>query len=432
MNLSVTFLYSATRNEKIVTVFLFVICVFVVYGANQCDSVKIFFALNKAAYNPALEDNAQSMSNFIDRLATAKKTGNLDRIVVYGYASPEGPFLNNVRLSEKRCKVIADLISHNAGIPLSDIQTVPGYLAWEGLRTLAFNDTLTPNRDEVIRILDEYIPEACTDMKISDQCQKSLIAIDNGQTYKWMLENLFPQLRFSLAVYAYNTPEASMVHPKVEIFNLEPELTLTQDIVTYPTVAPVYRRNTLPTEPLHRLAIKTNFLYDAALLPNLEVEWRMNDKWSLALEGGVAWWGRYSKDRSYRLAMVSPEVRRWIHPRAPWHGFYVGLFVGGGLYDLLKNRPGYRGEGAMGGLSVGYMWPIGRNLSLEGEIGGGYLFTRCKEYIPMDGHHVYQRTKNIHYYGPLKVKFSLVWRLWDINRSRRQSHAGLIPEQYEK
>lgn len=170
------------------------------------------------------------------------------------------------------------------------------------------------------------------------------------------------------------------------------------------------------TQPLHRLALKTNLLYDALLLPNVEAEWRFNDKWSVALESGIAWWGIYSGNKSYRLAMVSPEVKRWLRPRGPWHGIYIGAFAGVGLYDLEKSSRGYRGEGAMGGLSVGYMWPISRCLSLEAAVGAGYLYTRYKEYIPRDGHHVYQRTKEINYFGPLKAKFSLVWRLWDVNK----------------
>lgn len=179
--------------------------------------------------------------------------------------------------------------------------------------------------------------------------------------------------------------------------------------------------------PVHRLAVKTNLLYDAVLLPDVEVEWRFNDHWSVALEGDLAWWGKYKNDKSYRLAMISPEVKYWIRPRAPWNGFYVGLFGGCGLYDLERhNRNGYRGEGVMGGLSVGYMWPLNRCLSLEAAIGGGYLYTRYKEYKPLDGHHVYQRTKIINYFGPLKVKLSLVWRLWDLNKSGRLNNQSVM------
>lgn len=175
--------------------------------------------------------------------------------------------------------------------------------------------------------------------------------------------------------------------------------------------------NGIPADkPFHRFALKTNLLYDAALMPNLELEWRMSRKMSLALEGNVAWWKNDPKHKYYNIAMVSPELRLHMLQRAPWHGMYVGVFVGGGIYDLENGKTGYRGEGGMAGLSIGYMWPISRNLSLEAGVGAGYLYSRYKEYIPYDGHYLYQRTKDLNYVGPLKLKFALVWRFKNINK----------------
>lgn len=170
--------------------------------------------------------------------------------------------------------------------------------------------------------------------------------------------------------------------------------------------------------PVHRFALKTNILFDAALMPNLEFQWRINPLWSLSLEADVAWWKNDPKHKYYQILMVSPEVRRFVISRGEWHGMYVGLFAGGGKYDLENGKDGYKGEGGMAGLSAGYMWPISRNLSLEAGIGAGYLFTRYKQYTPFDGHYLYLRTKNLNYFGPLKLKFSLVWRFDDINKHR--------------
>lgn len=456
--------------KRILTLFLIVLSVFAVYGVAQSDSVKVVFALDKATFNPALGNNAASMNRFIDNVVAAANSGTLEHIDIHGYASPEGPFRNNDRLSRQRCNVIADFLNRNAGIPFDYIRTYPGGIAWEGLRALVNENHDTPSRDAVLDILDEYLPQAATDRAKSDQCRDNLMALDNGRTFKWMIENLFPRLRYSLAVYIFTTLDSVLVHttdgpnagvtddsavnltdnsgndePPQNISvtpladnalsnsNTEDTPSSTEDTPSSSHAEdtdasllppPVDFSNTPHYKPLHRLAVKTNLLYDAALLPNLEAEYRINDNWSVALEGGVAWWGSYARERSYRLAMLSPEVKRWIRPRAPWHGFYVGAFAGGGLYDFQKGTPGYSGEGVMGGLSVGYMWPLTRCLSLEAEVGAGYLFTRYKEYKPIDGHHVYQRTKEMNYFGPLKVKFSLVWRLWDINKPRR---AGVTP-----
>ena len=72
----------------------------------------------------------------------------------------------------------------------------------------------------------------------------------------------------------------------------------------------------------------------------------------------------------------------------------------------------------MVGVSYGYMWPIARRLSLEAGVGLGFLHTRYEEYLPQDGHYVYQQTKQTNYFGPLKLKLAFVWRLW--NESKQQ------------
>lgn len=159
----------------------------------------------------------------------------------------------------------------------------------------------------------------------------------------------------------------------------------------------------------HRLALKTNLLYDAILFPNLEFEWMFNKHWSVGIEGDVAWW-KPAFTRVYRLAIISPEVKYHIRPSGPWHGMYVGLFAGGGLYQLEHKHEGYKGEGGMGGVSFGYMWPVGKHLFFEAGIGAGYMSTRYKVYQSLDGHKLYTHTKTLKYFGPLKLKFSIAWR----------------------
>lgn len=170
--------------------------------------------------------------------------------------------------------------------------------------------------------------------------------------------------------------------------------------------------------PLHRFALKSNLLYDAILFPNIEIEWMIKDNWSVAIDGGVAWWRKKKKHKYYDLAMVSVEGCRWFAVKKPWHGFYAGVFVGGGKYDFENGDKGYNGEGVMAGISAGYMFPIGKCLSLDAGIGAGYMHTQYKEYLPIDGHYVYQRTKSLNYFGPLKLKFAIVWRFFDINKRK--------------
>jgi len=162
-----------------------------------------------------------------------------------------------------------------------------------------------------------------------------------------------------------------------------------------------------------RWALKTNLLYDGILMPNLEIEYLLSARWSVNIEGQYAWWSRPERNQFYQIASVSPELRYWLSSKEPFSGHYVGVYYGGGLYDLEDgNRTGYRGECYLStGLSYGYMKSLGSHLSLEIGIGAGYLSSGYKTYLPIDGRYVYQSTKRLNYVGPTKAKISLVWKL---------------------
>lgn len=179
---------------------------------------------------------------------------------------------------------------------------------------------------------------------------------------------------------------------------------------------------------MYRLALKTNLLSDIALMPSLEMEYLLNRSWSLAAHGATAWWRIRPEHRYYQAAVIYPEARWWFSTREAWHGHYLGLFAGGTWYDLENGGRGYKGEGGFAGISYGYMMPVGRRLSLELGIGAGYLFTEYEEYLPVpyedDTHYVYQQTSRLHYWGPLKVKLALVWRLGDFGSGKHSRKGG--------
>lgn len=157
--------------------------------------------------------------------------------------------------------------------------------------------------------------------------------------------------------------------------------------------------------------IKSNLLYDAVLMPSLEVEYRFNENWSAAVEGNMAWWHNDGKHKYYQLATIIPEVRWWFKPQGERRGHYVGLFGGGGWYDLENGGTGYKGTGGMVGISYGYMFPVGKYFAFEAGAGVGYLHTKYEEYYPMDGHYAYQQTSRTNFFGPLKLKFAFVWNI---------------------
>lgn len=422
--------------------------VVVVFGQPRSDSVKVYFHIGQWQFDSALGDNAASMNEFVERVRMASDAHNLNRIVIRACASPDGPERFNQRLSAERADAIARLIIDRTAISAERIETEPQGVSWSELRRLVAENPEVPSREKILDIIDNT-PVWVFDAqgRIIDGRKKPLMDLHGGRPYNWMREHLFPELRNAVAVSLYlNESEAAEANPAAEGTNDFKDLKNSKDLETAenfdgsessettqaspnnPVVAtidsvaePVPAKNSHTSRYI--LALKTNMLYYAALLPNLELEWLINNRWSVALEGNFASWGSYKHEKSYRLYVIDSEVRRWFKPRNPWHGMYAGLIAGGGWYDLENGNPGYYGEGLMTGLSLGYMWPIGRRLSLEAEIGAGYIYTRYKEYEALDGHHLYMRTKTLNYFGPIKAKLSIAWRLFDVNKHKRTDTA---------
>lgn len=431
--------------RRFVAYIILVFTTIAAFGQVPVDSVKIYFRLGQRWYDTSVGNNRANMNAFIEAVRNLD-ADEIERIEVRGYASPDGTNKANQQLSGYRCNVIARYIARHAGISHDIIYTVPEGIAWDELRRLVAATPDVPMRDEVLNVLDNtpvWIFDSAG--KVIGSRKRELMRVGGGEPYRWMFKNLFPQLRNAVVVTLFlksdalkqNTESISELPKDSEISETlktaEPAETVeTVEAVEVTEVPEVSETAELVSDSVvtielpkrQRFALKTNMLYDAALMPNLEFEWLINNNWSVAVEGDVAWWSKAAKNKYYEIAIISAEGRYWIKPKAPWHGMYVGAFTGGGWYQLAKGgKIGYQGEGGMAGVSLGYMFPISKYLSLEAGAGVGFMRTRYKEFEPHDGHLVYMRTKNLNYFGPLKLKLSLVWRFNNINYTKKQKNS---------
>lgn len=441
--------------KKIVTSIITVLIAISVFGNTPADSVKVYFRVGQYSFDPAFRSNREEMENFINTVSQAKVEDNIKSIIVNGYASPDGTSTVNEKLSLLRCENIADYVARHTGVDRNVIETAAEGIAWNELRRMVEENPNVPQREKVLEILDNT-PIWIFDKegKIISGRKAQLMSLSRGEPYRWMLEHLFPELRNAVGVTIFlksdhknlkedrdiansdynnkpfhpliideTSPDDAGYRPATNNYPYTTNDTIETNVTTsiYETNendVPKITKTANDSEAIHRFALKTNLLYDAALLPDLELEWMINKNWSVAINGDLAWWKNETKHKYYNLAMVSAEGRRWFAVKKPWHGFYAGVFAGIGKYDFENKAKGYMGEGAMGGISAGYMFPIGKYFSLEAGLGVGYMHTRYKEYYPVDGHYVYQRTKSLNYFGPLKLKLAIAWRFYNTNKNK--------------
>lgn len=418
----------------------------------ETDSLEIlvYFEKGYSSFNPAYKKNGERLLKFI------REVDFKDTLHIRGTASPEGEWKLNDRLSIRRAESLRSYIMENAAIDGPVLIVGGDGIDWAGLRSMAMESSM-PHKEKVLKVISGVLSGRIQ----PENANKSLLYIGDGEAWWYMYRNFFPQLRTvsfrtwgdppptiighrqgaayveaeheeeSSAIVSGNsgrevTPvsgEADVAHDDCQDSDAGASGVQEEAVVQEEAMVQDASRTgldeTVGNEPFHRFAVKTNLLYDAALMPNLEFEWLINEHWSVSVDGNVAWWKNAQKHQYYQALIISPECRWWFKTFKPWHGHYMGLMAGGGLYDLENKRTGYRGEAGFAGLTYGFMWPIARSLSFDAEIGAGYMYTKFEEYEPVDNHYVYQRTRSMNYVGPLKLKFSLVWRFADMSGKKK-------------
>jgi len=191
----------------------------------------------------------------------------------------------------------------------------------------------------------------------------------------------------------------------------------------YITIAKHLRKHddNVKSKPLH-IALKTNLLYDVALLPNLTAEWYIGRQWSLAVEGNWSWWtfGSLVQNRWYhRIQVAGIELRRWFRSPYPLHGHALGIYSMAGNYDVRlfpkdEYSTGYLSyQSWSAGLSYAYSFPIARRFNMEFGLAAGYVGGKHYKYnySMVDAHWERQAVYNKNYIGPTRANVSLVWLL---------------------
>lgn len=171
-------------------------------------------------------------------------------------------------------------------------------------------------------------------------------------------------------------------------------------------------------EPVRKnafLALKTNLLFDALLMPNFEIEVPLGDRWSVQGEYMFPWWVSKDDTRALQILSGGVEGRYWFGHRNRMErlaGHFLGLYAGGGMYDVEYRGAGYQGEFYIAsGISYGYGLRLSSDFRMEFSLGVGFLGTSYSRYNLKDNHLVWQNDGRYTWIGPTKLKISLVWVL---------------------
>lgn len=370
------------------------------------DSLKIHFQQSKSLFNESVSGNSMFYGSLADLLEMAKRKDiEIVSVKLYGAASPEGGIDYNKGLSKRRADRIASYISE-----IGNGRIFPEVVAvgrdWSGLYDLAVADSELPSREATLDLLCRLAMP--NDKESEDRMFAQLKVLDGGKPYRYMYGRLFPELRKAgvkvVAVYRVDdlvsdgrvSLETSFVEPSG--ISISSKVDVMQEVRKKPWY----------------VGVKTNMLYDALLVPNGGLEIYIGKNWSIDAYWMYAWWKSDRVHNYWRTYGGDVELRKWLGSaarRKPLTDHHIGAYAQIVTYDFELGGRGYLADrwSYAAGVSYGYSLPVAKRLNIDFSIGLGYMGGEYKEYLPQDGHYVWQSTKRRHWLGPTKAEISLVW-----------------------
>lgn len=169
------------------------------------------------------------------------------------------------------------------------------------------------------------------------------------------------------------------------------------------------------------LALKTNLAYGAyTYTPNLSLEIGLGKRSTLDLSGAYNWFnlaGSMENNKKLVHWIGQIEYRYWLCNK--FNGHFFGVHALGTNYNISghelpmlfgkgsKNFR-YQGWGAGVGISYGYSFFLSNRLSLEANVGAGYVRLKYDKFDCVKcGQKIGPETR--HYFGPTKVGISLIY-----------------------
>ena len=126
-----------------------------------------------------------------------------------------------------------------------------------------------------------------------------------------------------------------------------------------------------------QVAVKTNGLMWAAMIPNVSGEFVVGERSSIDLGvfGTTTIYGNKAK-----IVGVQPEYRYYFNGR-PMTREFVGVAALGTSYSITWGERFYKGDAAGLGVTMGYVMNLGRRLNVEFFGGFGVVVFKQKDYL---------------------------------------------------
>lgn len=180
---------------------------------NRMSDYSVRYSINTARLQPDLDDNSgalTALSHFIEQ-TMADTAARISSIEITGYASPDGPYALNERLSMQRAQDFKQYVDKKYNLSSRYQVTTRGVAEdWENCYAMVKMSNAVPHKTAVIAILDSTLSNNAKELQLKKM----------GDVWNYMRTDILPPLRRVDIVinYAQGTivEERTLIEPVFE------------------------------------------------------------------------------------------------------------------------------------------------------------------------------------------------------------------------
>lgn len=168
---------------------------------NREGALAVYFKQSSLSVDMAYRDNRHSFDWLIEAVNEIQDSGDsrVVRVVIVGFASPEGGSAVNNRLAEQRAATAKRLLVENTSLQANRVEIHNGGVDWHGLRAMIAESDM-PDRQRVLDIIDTT---PVWDVRRNVGRLGELMRLSGGEPYRYMFRNFFPELRNATYIRVY-------------------------------------------------------------------------------------------------------------------------------------------------------------------------------------------------------------------------------------
>lgn len=182
---------------------------------NLSGRANVIFKVNRTEIDWTYFGNHAELDTILATINAVRDNpdATVKEIFLTGYASPEGPYLNNVRLAKGRTEAVRDYVAAHSSFPADIYHTASVPEDWAGLRQWIADHEID-NKEAMLAFID--------DKTIPEPKRNDLFRARFPRQYPFLLKEVYPTLRHTDYRITYSIRKFYQVEDIRRVFRSNP------------------------------------------------------------------------------------------------------------------------------------------------------------------------------------------------------------------